>query len=84
ADIVVLDDLCSMNVSEVFFKGKKAGGNELDKRRECPSGLKHTIHLENFSKECLKLPLQGKRAHVIQMEEGQITTKDLVCQVPGE
>ena len=73
-----------MNVSEVFFKGKKAGGNELDKRRECPSGLKHTIHLENFSKECLKLPLQGKRAHVIQMEEGQITTKDLVCQVPGE
>ena len=84
ADIVVLDDLCSMNVSEVFFKGRKVGRNELDKRRECPSGLKHTIHLKNFSKECLKLPLQGKRAHVIQMEEGQITTKDLVCRVPGE
>ena len=82
---MVLDDLCSMNVSEVFFKGKKAGGNELDKRRECPSGLKlHDTSGELLKRMPEKLPLQGKRAHVIQMEEGQITRKDLVCQVPGE
>lgn len=84
ADIVVLDDLRGMNVKEVYFKGKKVSKSQRAAAGDCPMELKHTVHLEKFSKDYLKLPLYGKYQHVIQMEEGQITTKDLVCQVPGD
>lgn len=84
ADIVVLDDLCGMNVKEVYFKGKKVSKSQRAAAGDSPMELKHTVHLEKFSKDYLKLPLYGVYQHVIQMEEGQITTKDLVCQVPGD
>lgn len=83
ADLVVLDDLETLQVSEVYFKGKKIVKDEAVTIKPCPPLLKDTIHIEGFSKESLRLAHPGKKAHVLSMMEGQITTKDVLEEVPG-
>ncbi len=82
ADFVVLDDLKSLNVLEVYHKGHKIRKDEKAEIRPCAPQLKNTVHLSGFREEKLKLAHTGQKAHVLRMIEGQIVTEDVLEEVP--
>lgn len=82
ADFVVFDNLSELNVLEVYHKGKRIERDQQIEIKPCAPQLRNTVHLLNFSEERLRLPHPGGKAHVIQMQEGQITTLDSVDDVP--
>lgn len=84
ADFVVLGDLCGLSVLEVYHKGVKIQKDQAVEIKPCAPQLKNTVHVLNFQKERLVLKHPGTKAHVIRMEEGQITTRDEVEEVPFE
>ena len=77
ADFVILD-----NVVDVYHCGKKIIKDEKAEVKPCPPHLKNTVHVSGFNEERLKLKHRGEKAHVIQMLEKQIVTKDVVEDVP--
>ena len=82
ADLVVLKSLETMEVQDVYHKGKIVLKDEKTEIRPCAPELKNTVHLKDFDKKDLRLPCINKKAHVLQMMEGQIVTKDLYEEVP--
>ncbi|MDD3139921.1 MAG: adenine deaminase [Lachnospiraceae bacterium] len=82
ADILILDDLESMKVHQVLYRGEIIPTDISKEHHICPKELRNTIHLENFSKEQLVLPCSGKEMHVIQMIDGQIGTRDVLVSIP--
>lgn len=82
ADFIVLDNLEDMTVDEVYFKGEKVLPDEKRKIRPCMAKLRNTVHIRELPKDKLRLEHPGNKAHVIQMMEHQITTKDVVEEVP--
>lgn len=82
ADLVVLKNLETMEVQDVYHKGKIILKDEKTEIRPCAPKLKNTVHLKDFDKKDLRLPCINKKAHVLQMMEGQIVTKDLYEEVP--
>lgn len=82
ADLVVFDDLKELNVLDVYYKGIRIKRDEQMEIKPCAPQLKNTVHLLNFSEERLRLSHPGGKAHVIYMQEGQITTLDSVDEVP--
>lgn len=82
ADLVVLDNLKELNVLEVYHKGLRIQKDEKTEIKACNPQLKNTVHLHGFKESHLKLKHPMKKAHVIQMQEGQITTVDVTEEVP--
>lgn len=82
ADFVILDDLETLHVSDVYYRGRKIIRDEALEIKPCSLQLKDTIHIGEFSEENLRLIHPGKKAHVLQMMEGQITTEDVFEDVP--
>ena len=82
ADFVILDNVTDLNVVDVYHCGKKIIKDEKAEEKPCPPHLKNTVHVSGFSEEHLKLKHSGEKAHVIQMLEKQIVTKDVVEDVP--
>lgn len=78
ADLIVFQDLNHITIKEVYHKGRKVETRIVPAARtECPEKLKNTIHIGDFTKDKLKLT-KAAQYHVIQMENGQISTKDLL------
>ncbi len=82
ADFVVLDDEKNLNVEDVYYKGERIIPDEKAEIKPCPPMLKNTVHISKLKEKCLKLAHPGGKAHVILMEEGQITTQDSYDEVP--
>jgi adenine deaminase len=83
ADFIILDELETIKVNQVYHKGKRAVIGNAMHDIECPGNLKNTIHLEPLKQESLALSLDGKRFPVIQMLDGQIVTKYNYEYLPG-
>lgn len=82
ADFVIFDNVTDLNVVDVYHAGKKIIRDEKIELKPCPPALKNTVHVSGFTEERLKLKHQGTKAHVIQMLEHQIVTRDVVEEVP--
>lgn len=79
ADLLVLDNLDQAEVREVYYKGRRVEEEQVCPVHACPGELKNTVHVKDFTRE--KLNYTGTfPCHVIQMEEGQITTKDVTAE----
>ncbi|WP_287713752.1 adenine deaminase [Blautia sp.] len=79
ADLLVLDNLEQAEVREVYYKGRRVEEEQVCPVHACPGELKNTVHVKDFTRE--KLNYTGTfPCHVIQMEEGQITTKDVTAE----
>lgn len=79
ADLLVLDNLEQAEVREVYYKGRRVEEEQVCPVHACPGELKNTVHVKDFTRE--KLKYTGTfPCHVIQMEEGQITTKDVTAE----
>lgn len=75
ADLVVLDDLEKVSVHEVYYKGKVIEKDKEIEIKSCPTELKNTVHVGDFSLEDLKLESPDGYFTIIEMQDGQITTK---------
>lgn len=82
ADMVIFDNLKDFKVLGVYHKGTLIEQTET-KARSCPGELKKTVHLDRFSKDALKVKRPEGLCHVMQMESGQIITKDVLRNLPG-
>ena len=82
ADFVVLDNLTDLNVTDVFYKGKRLNEDAPIRVRPCSRTLKHTVHLDKVKPERFLLPISKKKTHVIEINAGQITTTDLTISLP--
>ncbi len=81
ADMIVLSDLESVEIEQVYYKGGLIEQTELS-MREVPSELLLTVHIKLSGKEELKLPLSSNKATVIQTVPGEILTGYAVEEVP--
>lgn len=75
ADLVVLEDLETVRVKEVYYKGQLIDKKGKIVVKTCSEELKNTVHVGDFSRENLKLSSPDGNFCVLEMEEGQITTK---------
>lgn len=76
ADLVILDDLKKVKVSDVYYKGVKVDRKMKPYVRKCPARLKKTVHLDKVSEKDFVLPIRTAKTHVIGLQKGQITTSD--------
>ena len=77
ADLVIMDDLKKVHVTDVYFKGKRVGQRGQIRIRKCPAFLKKTVHLDRVKPGDFALPVRGAKTHVISLDRKQITTTDL-------
>ena len=84
--MIVLDDLEKVSVQDVYYKGKIIEKTEKVQILKCKDELRNTVHVGEFSADKLELSSEDGIYHVIQMEEGQITTRKQVLKLtqPGE
>lgn len=75
ADLVVLDNLEKVTVNEVYYKGKVIEKAKEIEIKSCPTELKNTVHVGEFSEKDLKLESPDGYFTIIEMQDGQITTK---------
>ena len=78
ADLVVLSDPESVDVSAVYYKGKKVEKSDRITLKPCPDKLKSTMNLAEVNAESFKLPILGGETHVIGIDRKQITTTDII------
>ena len=77
-----IDNLTDLNVTDVFYKGKRLNEDAPIRVRPCSHVLKHTVHLDKVKAERFLLPISKKKTHVIEIHAGQITTTDLTISLP--
>lgn len=75
ADLIILNDLEKVSIDEVYYKGKVVQKDGKIEIRSCPEELKNTVHVGRFSEADLKLESPDGFFTVIEMQDGQITTK---------
>lgn len=82
ADLVVLNSLDEMDIDSVFFKGIKQSFAEKPIIKPCPDHIRNSIHVSPINISNIQLPINHEVTSVIQMVEGQITTKHIKMKVP--
>ena len=75
ADLLVLSDLVSVTIEDVYFKGQLVDKNAKIVIKPCAPELKNTVHVAEFSREAFQLESADGIFPVILAEEGQITTR---------
>ncbi|MCM1545855.1 MAG: adenine deaminase [Clostridiales bacterium] len=87
ADIAVVDDLQSFNVTHVFKEGKLVaeGGKPLFDISEkyLPEFVKDTVHIKTVTADDFKIALTGKRAKVITLAGGSLVTGCEAVEIPS-
>ena len=81
ADLIVLDDLGSVSIREVYKGGVPL--SELPRRAEkTPAGeaLTHSVRIPKLSPDCLRMP--AREFPVIGIVPGQLVTRKLVRKLP--
>lgn len=84
ADLVILDNLEEMNVHQVYHKGVLLHKQQTINIKPSPATLKNTIHIDQFAASDLLLKKGNGEFPVIKVLEGQITTEEVLVEIPGE
>lgn len=85
ADLVVLDDLTSVQVSEVYFKGQRIEKNSrFEKAKQRSAALTQSVHLPPLTAKSFAIKPKKEAAPVISLLPYQITTKMEWREVPLE
>lgn len=82
ADLVVLKDAQSVDVSEVFYKGTPINSLESADPMEIPGSIMNTMHVRDFSIDKLALKIASKEYPIIQIVPGEIITRRVIESVP--
>ena len=78
ADIVIFEDLKDFNVCDVFILGEHVAksGEYLKKvERKDILEVSNTVHLDNFTKDMLKMNLKSDKVYAVEMVAGGVLSK---------
>ncbi|MFC1940075.1 adenine deaminase [Chloroflexota bacterium] len=78
ANLIVLDELSSLSVDMVFYRGRlvaRGGKAIFSSRKAGGQGLRNTVRIKPFAVEALRLTASGETAPVIEVVPGQIITR---------
>ena len=88
ADILVLNDLESVDVRDVYSRGEKVvcGGEMKDfSRPEVDAGLlekvSHSFHVKEFTEADFHIEPAGARCRVMEVIPGQLLTNEVICDI---
>ena len=85
ADFCLVDDLKDFHMAAVWCSGQKvAEQGRLLVDLPCvpvPETLCSSMHVEGFSEEKLRIPLQSRRARVISIQPGSLETEERVMDI---
>ena len=77
ADLVIMDDLKKVRITDVYFRGERIPQRGKIPVRKCPAHLKHTVNIHKVHAKDFVLPITKSKTHVISINHGQITTLDI-------
>lgn len=85
ADLVILSDLGTMAVEQVYQHGRRVDDSlwEHQPYHEIDPQLLNSVHIQTLTPEKLQLPI-GEKDHVIEIVPDQIETRHLIETLPGE
>lgn len=85
ADLVILSDLGSMHVEQVYQDGRRVDDTiwEHQPDHAIDPRLLNSIHIQTLTAEKLRLPIHEKD-HIIEIVPDQIETHHLVDSLPGQ
>ncbi|HUV75381.1 MAG TPA: amidohydrolase family protein, partial [Dehalococcoidales bacterium] len=84
ANLIVLDDLPTLKINTVFYRGRlvaREGESLFPLPHSDNSGVAGTVNIKPFSAESLKLAASGETSPVIEVVPGQIITRKKLQQV---
>ncbi|MGA9290726.1 MAG: adenine deaminase [Anaerobacillus sp.] len=84
ADFVLLDDLGSFSVSQVYRGGKlvaENGASESISKQQPSDAIMNSVHIPELTPEDLKLPVREEQANVIEIIPNQLVTNKLKLHV---
>jgi adenine deaminase len=87
ANLIVLDDLDSIAVSDVYYQGKKvaSGGKPLfEDMKNHSSFLASTMHIKPYSVESFRMKASGDTSPVIEIVPGQIITSHKTARIKAK
>ncbi len=82
ADIIVMNDLNTVDIESVYFKGNIVDVKNKLKEKEPSSKLTNSIHIKPFGKEDIQYRIKRSELPVIKVVGGQILTKKVMCRLP--
>lgn len=84
-DVVLFEDLKTFRVKGMWIQGRECARNGKylleENKTEIPERLKSSFRVKDFSVERLRLPLQSKQVHVIDVLPGGVVTKKSTAEV---
>lgn len=84
ADLVVFDDLDNLVVEQTYIDGRLVadqGDYVLPLTRASISSVQSSVHIGDFSKEKLALPLESNRARAIELIQTEALTNEAIVEV---
>jgi adenine deaminase len=84
ANLIVLDDLDSIAVSDVYYKGKKVASDGkplFEYTKISDSILTSTMHIRPYSVDSFRIKANGETAPVIEIVPGQIITSHKTARI---
>jgi len=84
ANLIVLDDLPTLKINTVFYRGRlvaREGESLFPLPHSDNSGVAGTVNIKPFSAESLKLAASGETSPVIEVVPGQIITRKKLQRV---
>lgn len=87
ANLVVLDDLDSVTISDVFFQGKKIASDSKPLFEDVSTGeytLTSTMHIKPYSIDSFRMKASGETFPVIEIVPGQIITNHKTARIKAE
>jgi adenine deaminase len=87
ANLIVIDDLATLKIGKVFYRGKLAAENGrplFEAYRSTDEQLAHSVNIRPFSLADLRLQTRGETFPVIEVVSGQIITRSRIAKVKTE
>ena len=84
ADIVLFDNLKDFNVGKVWVEGELCADNGdylPEMKKHSIDSVKGSVHLDDFSKDKLKMKLKSNKVNVIEILPGGVVTKKATAVV---
>jgi len=84
ADLIVLNDLHKFNIDQVYKRGQKIAdqGKFTGDQAQGTVSYLSSMNLAPYSIEAFRIPYRDRKARIIQIIPGQITTKAVYEKVP--
>lgn len=84
ADFCIVKDLESFEVKATYLDGANVAENGITKIKSVQETPINNFHCSKIKKEQLRVPDRNKKVRVIEVEDGQLVTKETTANLPAD